>query len=364
MIRLLIVDDSALMRRHLTSIFESEGDFIIHTARNGREAVEENQAFKPDVVTLDVNMPEMDGLSALSMIMTERPVPVIMVSSITSKGALATFEALNLGAVDFIAKPGGTISLSVDDIKEQILQKVRGAARARVKKAIKKAAPISLKQVEQKAEQKPSPSVTSKATSSDRPLTISDKIVLIGVSTGGPRTLEEILPKLPATLDAALLIAQHMPASFTESLAARLNRTCRMHVEEISRLTALQKGGIYIGRGNSDLVISTRKDNIIAQSRPSNSQYLWHPSVEILGQSALKYCQPKNILGIILTGMGHDGSKSFATLKKNGATTIAEDESSCVVFGMPAELIENNGASHILPSNKIAAKIIDWVQRS
>lgn len=363
MIRLLIVDDSALMRRHLTSIFESEGDFIIHTARNGREAVEENQAFKPDVVTLDVNMPEMDGLSALSMIMTERPVPVIMVSSITSKGALATFEALNLGAVDFIAKPGGTISLSVDDIKEQILQKVRGAAKARVR-AVKKPAPTSLKRVEQKAEQQPSPAITSKASNSDKPLTTKDKIILIGVSTGGPRTLEEILPKLPATLNAALVIAQHMPASFTESLAARLNRTCRMHVEEISRLTSLQKGSIYIGRGNADLVLSTRKDNIIAQSRPSNTQYLWHPSVEILGQSALKACQPKKVLGIILTGMGHDGSKAFTDLKKSGATTIAEDEASCVVFGMPAELIENNGASHILPSTKIAAKIIEWVQRS
>lgn len=354
MLKLLIVDDSALMRRHLTQLFESEGDFIIRHARNGNEAVRENREFQPDVVTLDINMPEMDGISALSLIMAERPVPVIMVSSLTTKGALATFEALNLGAVDFVAKPDGTISLSVEDIARDIIGKVRTAARARLRTPTSRAN-TALAAPSTQTTQKPAKErITAQATG------VRDKVVLIGVSTGGPRTLEEILPALPATLKAPILIAQHMPASFTKSLASRLDRICRMQVTEVSRATPLESGTIYIGRGSADLTLVVRNNQLCAMSKPEDKEYLWHPSVELLGQSALRCCDPKSVQAIMLTGMGNDGSKAFTELHRRGASTIAESSDTAIVFGMPAELIERRGAGKVLPAQAIASQIVQF----
>ena len=181
MIKLLIVDDSALMRRQLVTLFQAEGDFEIHQARNGREAVEENRDFRPDVITLDINMPEMDGITALSLIMAERPVPVVMVSSLTEKGALATFEALNLGAVDYIAKPGGTISLSIGEIRNELISKVRSAARAKIKsKSTVRGLAQRLREDREKAAKQPRPVAIRRGVA-------SDGMVIVGVSTGGPR---------------------------------------------------------------------------------------------------------------------------------------------------------------------------------
>ncbi len=191
MIKLLIVDDSALMRRQLTMVFQAEGDFEISQARNGREALAGNREFKPDVVTLDINMPEMDGITALSHMMGERPVPVVMVSSLTEKGALATFEALNLGAVDFITKPGGTISLSIDEVKGELVAKVRAAARARLKG--RRSTTQGLAQRLREDREKP----VARPIAMRRGVA-GEGVVVIGVSTGGPRTLEDILPLLPA----------------------------------------------------------------------------------------------------------------------------------------------------------------------
>ena len=354
MIRLLIVDDSALMRRHLSQIFEETGKFIIRHARTGAEAVVENREFQPDVITLDVNMPEMDGLSALSLIMAERPVPVVMVSSLTSKGALATFEAMNLGAIDFIPKPDGTISLSVTDISEMLLQKVTTAVSARLRKSSLAAKTSAL------STPTSAPAPARRESVSDLNTSVNDKVVLIGVSTGGPRTLEEILPQLPANLNAPVLIAQHMPASFTQSLASRLDRVCRMSVTEVSRSTELHPGVIYIGRGDADITLMSRQNRLYAQIKPEDPQYRWHPSVELLGLSALRYCKPSNVMAILLTGMGHDGSDSFAELHRKGASTIAESEETAIVFGMPAELIEKKGAGKVLPAGHIATQIINW----
>ncbi|GAA6145971.1 chemotaxis-specific protein-glutamate methyltransferase CheB [Thalassolituus maritimus] len=358
MLKLLIVDDSALMRRHLTQLFESEGDFTICHARNGNEAVAMNREFKPDVVTLDINMPEMDGISALSLIMAERPVPVIMLSSLTQKGALATFEALNLGAVDFVAKPGGTISMSLDDVAADLIRKVRTVTKAKIRPSSTSSKSALAKSP---APARPTPRAPQSQSSAGKATGVKDKVVLIGVSTGGPRTLEDILPALPANLNAPIVIAQHMPASFTKSLASRLDRACPMRVEEVDKATALESGTIYIGRGNADITLTVRKSQLHAISKPEDKEYLWHPSVELLGKSALRCCDPKKVLAILLTGMGHDGSRAFTELHNHGASTIAESSETAIVFGMPAELIERRGAGKVLPAQAIANEIINFV---
>lgn len=352
MTKLLIVDDSALMRRQLSTLFETAGGFEIRLARNGREAIEENRSFMPDVVTLDINMPEMDGLTALSNMMMERPVPVVMLSSLTEKGALATFEALNLGAVDYVPKPGGTISLSLDQIAPALIEKVRVAARARIKGGARArertAAPAPVRI-------KPQPQLQPASAAQSR-----EGVVVIGVSTGGPRTLEGILPRLPAHFPWPVVVAQHMPGSFTLPFANRMNAMCALNVVEVSKPMPLARGTIYIGKGSADVQIVNRLGGRMVIPRPESPQHLWHPSVELLGQSALEHYAPANILAVMLTGMGHDGAQAFARIYQAGGKTIAESEESAVVFGMPAELIKRGGASATLHCDKIAEQIIAW----
>jgi two-component system chemotaxis response regulator CheB len=349
MVKLLIVDDSALMRRQLAALFTGEGDFEIQQARNGKEAIEANRDFKPDVVTLDINMPEMDGIAALAHMMAERPVAVVMVSSLTEQGALATFEALNLGAVDYVAKPGGTISLSIGEIKAELVRKVRGALRARVRGpgALRRAAP---------ARAKPAPSPRAAPAS-------GVGLVLIGVSTGGPRTLDDILPRLPADFPWPVMVAQHMPAAFTRPFADRLNETCALNVVETTQPLALAAGTVYIGKGGSDMVVVERAGQLTVLARPENRDFLWHPSVELMGRSALEHCEPSRLIGVMLTGMGNDGAEAFTEIRKRGGRTIAESQESAVVFGMPAELIERGGATMVLNATKIAAQLGVWAGR-
>ncbi|WP_370261808.1 chemotaxis-specific protein-glutamate methyltransferase CheB [Limnobacter sp.] len=352
MIKLLIVDDSALMRRQLAKLFESEGDFQISLARNGAEAVRENLEFEPDVLTLDINMPEMDGLTALAEIMASRPVPVVMVSSLTERGALATFEALALGAVDYLAKPDGTISLSLQEIGGELIRKVRQAARSKIKRA-----PSGARKFERPA---PAPKTASGRTPRQA---VGDGLVLVGVSTGGPRTLEDILPKLPADYPWPILVAQHMPATFTLPFANRMNDMCELRVVEASKPMMLEPGTVYIGKGGADMVVTSRSGQLGVMARPENNQFLWHPSVELLGRSALEHCPANKIIGVMLTGMGHDGADAFANIKKQGGRTIAESQESAVVFGMPCELIERAGATVVITADKVAAQLIAWSER-
>jgi two-component system chemotaxis response regulator CheB len=353
MIKLLIVDDSALMRRQLATLFQAEGDFVIQQARNGREAIELNREFQPDAITLDINMPDMDGLTALSYIMAERPVGVVMVSSLTEQGALATFEALNLGAVDYVAKPGGTISLSIDTIKADLIGKVRAAARARIKS---KGAGIQGLTQRMRDDRLKVASVQRKLVRAAS----GEGLVLIGVSTGGPRTLEEILPLLPAEFPWPILVAQHMPAAFTKSFADRLNQVCPLNVVEVSQPLAVEAGTVYIGKGGADMLLTNRVGKLMVIPKPENKQFLWHPSVELLGRSALEHVNPEYLTAVMLTGMGHDGADAFAEIKTMGGRTIAESEESAVVFGMPAELIKRNGATVTLSSDKVAAQLNRW----
>ena len=353
--KILIVDDSALMRRLLTKVFEQEGDFEIRSARDGEEAIKENLAFEPDVITLDINMPVMDGLTALSNIMTQRPVPVIMVSSLTEKGALATFEALNLGAVDYLAKPGGTISLSINDIRDELVGKVRSALRVRLKK--KEPSLISRLKT-QREEVKKQKFFIRKGISTD------ERIILIGVSTGGPKILEDILQMLPEDFPVPIVVAQHMPQAFTKPFADRLNTICNLNVVEVDRPMQIEAGHIYIGRGNADVIITRRIGKLTVISKPENPSFLWHPSVDLLGHSALEHCDASQLIAVLLTGMGYDGAEAFKTIMEKGGKTIAESEETAVVFGMPQVLIEKKGATVILPSYKIAEQLIKWVKGS
>lgn len=355
-LKLLIVDDSALMRRQLSLLFEAQGDFDIRTARNGREAVAENLAFRPDVITLDINMPELDGLSALAEIMTSRPVPVVMVSSLTEKGALATFEALALGAVDYVAKPGGTISLAMDQVSAELITKVRGASRSRVRAGASRSSATA------RAEPR-KPAAATNERKPTRGMTPADPcVVLVGVSTGGPGTLERILPHLPGDYPFPIVIAQHMPASFTGPFAQRMDRLCDLAVSELTRATPLEPGHVYVARGGADVALTSRLGKVTALVKPESAEHLWHPSAEILARSALDCVPPRQLIGVMLTGMGYDGADGFAEIRRRGGRTIAESEDTAVVFGMPKELIERQGATLVLPADKIAAQLVGWTQ--
>jgi two-component system chemotaxis response regulator CheB len=288
--------------------------------------------------------------------MAERPVPVVMVSSLTEKGALATFEALNLGAVDYVAKPGGTISLSIGEIKAELVRKVRAAAGARLGRrgVVARGIAHRLRAEQDKPVVRAVPSRRGEA---------ADGIVLIGVSTGGPRTLEEILPLLPADFPWPVLVAQHMPAAFTRPFAERLNGLCALTVVEAAHPMTLEPGTIYVGKGGADMVLGRRAGKLTVLARPESAEFLWHPSVELMGRSALEHYEPARILGVMLTGMGYDGADAFAEIRKRGGRTIAESEESAVVFGMPAELIERGGASLVLPAHKISAQLNLWAGR-
>lgn len=355
MTAVLIVDDSALMRKHLSSLFKEAG-MDVRTASNGADAVQEVLNNPPDVITLDVNMPQMDGLTALSQIMTARPTPVVMVSSLTAKGTMATLEALAMGAVDFIEKPGGTISLSLDAVARALVEKVSSAARARLAKPrpTAPAAPAVRRVVERPA---PPPAKSPQVVPG-----MPEGLILMGISTGGPKTLEEILPALPGDLRWPVLVVQHMPASFTGPLANRLNQKCQLEVKEAAQFDRVVRGCIYIAKGGTDLAVGIRNGTMVVINKPESPRYHWHPSVDGLVASALECMPAARLLGVQMTGMGNDGAETMADLKRRGGRTIAESEESSVVFGMPRELIERGGASIVLPSSAIAQKIVDWAR--
>jgi two-component system chemotaxis response regulator CheB len=351
-IRVLVVDDSALMRRYLRELLTETGEFEVSTARDGVDALAQLHAVNPDVITLDINMPEMDGLTCLARIMTERPKPVLMVSSLTTKGAEATYEALALGAVDFFAKPDGTISLSLRQSSEQIVALVRAAAGARVSNTRGLGARLRTE----------SARIASAVPKAAGTASLSMGLVLIGVSTGGPRVLEEILPKLPADYPWPVLVAQHMPGSFTGSFSRRLDSVCKLGVEELTNRSTLLPGRAYIGRGDADLIVIKRGGQLMGAAVPSDTARLWHPSVSRLVETALSCLEAPRLVGVMLTGMGNDGAEPMTRLHRLGGRTVAEDESTAVVFGMPGELIKAGGASVVLPSNRIAQQLIAWMK--
>jgi two-component system, chemotaxis family, protein-glutamate methylesterase/glutaminase len=362
-IKLLIADDSALMRKLLEGIFRAEADFEICVARNGAEALELVRSFDPQVVTLDIQMPDMDGLTCLSKIMIEAPRPVVMISSLTAEGAEVTLEAMDLGAVDFIAKPSGAVSLEIDRLRPLLVEKVRAAASARIRPTLRLRERIRHQfrgagVVTRPARPLRTPAAKTKAmTKADR----SEGLVLIGTSTGGPAALDIILPRLPADFPWPVMVAQHMPANFTGAFAKRLDRQCALEVVEVNRPMPLQAGTIYIGRGDADVVVAPRAGGPIAMPVPARRDYPWHPSVERMVASALEHYDAMSLVGVLMTGMGRDGADAMTQLHTQGGRTIAEAESTAVVWGMPGELVKNGGAEFVRPLDDIAGMIVELV---
>ena len=349
--KVLILDDSAFMRRYLMWIIEADSRLVVvDVARNGVEAVEKLQSLEPDVITLDINMPVMDGLTARSHIMTIRPTPVVMVSSLTQEGALATLEALELGAVDFIAKPSGTVSLDIELMADEITLKVRTAARAKLRRpSISRPRPAA-----QAPRRAPQPALASS----------EGRFVAIGVSTGGPQTLLEILPQLPANLPVPVAIVQHIPANFTASLAKRLDAGCALPVQEAVNNRPLLPGNIYIAPGGWHLTVrqSVLGRGPVAHLSQEPKDRQFRPSVGVLFDSVADEFGAGGI-GVLLTGMGDDGADGMVRIKRAGGVTIAESEETAIVYGMPREAVLRGGATFVVPNTQVADRIVDALRK-
>lgn len=363
MIRLLVVDDSPLMRRLIGGIFEAESDFIVEFARDGAEAIDKLHTFRPDVVTLDIHMPRMDGIACLNRIMIERPCPVVMVSQRTEEGAEETIEALELGAVDFIPKPEGAVSLEIDRLAPRLIEKVRGASAARIKPTLRLAERIRARRGVERAvpakHRPPSPRAPIASAIRDAK---GDGLVLVGTSTGGPQALDAVLTPLPANFPWPVLVAQHMPASFTGALARRLDKACALNVVEVASPTPVVPGTVLIARGDADMVLRRQRGTLVAAAAPSSEKYRWHPSVDRLVQSAMDTVGAERLIGVLMTGMGNDGAATMTEMKLRGGHTIAEAEESAVVWGMPGELVRAGGAEIVAPLERIAACLMEVLE--
>lgn len=338
-VKVLIVDDSALMRKLFTELFEKEG-FIVRVARNGEEALTKAVEFEPDCITLDINMPVMDGMTCLAMLKKLYTCPIIMVSSLTQKGATVTLEALALGASDFVLKTGGTVSRDISDLEIPLINKIHALTKTgKPQRPTTKAPPV----------------VKQKVVRSNK--NVPFEVVLVGVSTGGPKKLEHLVANLSPSFPAPVVISQHMPASFTNALAKRLDGLSPLSVVEVDSKMPMKPGTVYLAKGDADLAFSKVGKDVFARPVPSSPSFLWHPSIDRMVDSALTCYKPLSMLCVQLTGMGCDGVAAMSKAFKEGATTIAESEATSVVFGMPKELIEAGCASFVLDSPKVASKL-------
>jgi two-component system chemotaxis response regulator CheB len=360
--KVLIVDDSALIRRVLSEIL-SEAGFEVAIARDGVEALAKLSTFKPDVVTLDVQMPNMSGLDCLDQIMLQRPCPVVMVSSLTAAGAEETLTALELGAVDFVPKPDGVMSLAADELAPILVEKVRAAATARIGRAHRLVERLRARRTEITSPSRPPRPVRTAKTASAGTGDEPKGLVLVGSSTGGPAALETVLCDIPGDFPWPILVAQHMPATFTGSLASRLDGLCALSVSEVTRPTRLEAGVVYIARGGADMVVSRRVAGLVAMPAPADPKYRWHPSVDRLVASAMTQVAPQQLVSVLMTGMGDDGAREMSALHKAGGLTIAEAEETAVVWGMPGSLVRAGGADTVEPLENIASRLVSMVPR-
>lgn len=351
-IRVLIADDSALMRQMLKKILESDPEIqVIDIARNGEDAVIKARHLRPDVVTMDVNMPKMDGLTALQYIIEEKIAPVIVVSSLTQHGSITAFEALELGAFDYVPKPGGTVSSNIETVAMEIIRKVKAAYYASRRSIVLDRLaqkPKALKVTE-----------TQKLKTIPKAKEVDFHAVAIGISTGGPKTIYDVLPQLPKDINAAIFLVQHMPPNFTKSYADRLNEYCELKVIEAEEGMEVEPGVVYVGKGGYHLKLRKGSDvpKIWLSKFPN---HLFMPSVDIMMESVLEFFGEKTV-GVLMTGMGDDGANAMVKIKQAGGYCIAESEETAIVFGMPAEAIKKNAVHKVLPSYEIAKEIINIV---
>lgn len=348
-IKVLVIDDSALIRGVMKEIIDREKDMeCVGAAPDPLVAREMIKTFNPDVLTLDVEMPKMDGLEFLERLMRLRPMPVVMVSTLTEQGSNITFRALELGAVDFIAKPKMDIARGMEEYARDITDKIRAAAQSRVRKTT---AAASLVQ-ERFTADAILPSVAGRFSS-------TEKLIIIGASTGGTEAIKEVLTRLPADVPG-ILVTQHMPESFTRSFADRLNSLCKISVKEAEHNERILPGHAYIAPGHSHLLLKRSGANYMTELNQGPPVNRHRPSVDVLFRSAANVAGA-NALGIILTGMGKDGAQGLLEMRQAGSHTIAQDEASCVVFGMPREAIAAGGACEVLPLQNIARRTLEYL---
>jgi two-component system, chemotaxis family, protein-glutamate methylesterase/glutaminase len=382
-IKVVIVDDSAFMRKVIGDLLEGDPEIkVIGKGRNGKEAVQLVEKLQPDVVTLDIEMPVMNGLEALGAIMENHPVPVLMLSSLTKQGASETIRALEIGAVDFISKPSGSISLDIHKIGSDIIAKVKAASRVNISRL--RSSPESsnaLRLVHQGSMSAARSMVDKAKTKADVEMpTIrtyearkgsggfshekTGNLIAIGTSTGGPKALQVVLREIPGNFDGTIAVVQHMPPGFTRSLAQRLDSLCEIRVVEAEDNQVLEKGTAYIAPGNYHMEIKEKADGqlyvSLNQSEPRGGH---RPSVDTLFESVAKLKQPSKY-AVIMTGMGSDGTYGLRRLKETGVQSIiAEDESTCVVFGMPRAAIQSGVVDYIAPLYDIAKLLVRCLNR-
>ncbi len=348
-IRVVVVDDSALVRGLLTEIINREPDMeCIGAAADPLAAREMIRELNPDVITLDVEMPRMDGLEFLSRLMRLRPMPVVMVSTLTERGAEVTLKALELGALDFVSKPRLGIADGIRQLGDDITDKIRAASKAQIRRAPAAPAPGAPGSAA-------APAAPSAPASLGRLST--EKLIFVGASTGGTEATREFLTHLPADTPA-VLITQHMPPGFTSSYAARLNASSQMQVAEARDAERLLPGHVYLAPGGRHLSVERSGANYIARVIDGPPINRHKPSVEVLFESAARVVGP-NALGVMLTGMGADGAKAMRMMRDAGAWNVAQDEATCVVFGMPREAIAHGAVHEVLPLQQISTRLLE-----
>ncbi len=344
-IKVMVVDDSALMRQVLKKMIESApGLEFAGYARDGEDSIIKARELRPDVITMDINMPKMDGLTALQMIISEEICPVVMCSSLTERGAMATFEALELGAFDVVAKPGGTVSADLSAVAADLIAKLKAAAGAG-----------TLSRIRRGGSRRSSPPAAVPVPEAQ--IVGEFRAIAIGISTGRPSTLMEVLPLIPENINGAVFLTQHMPPAFTSTFAKRLDGACKLSVFEAEPGMIVQAGCCYVARGGFHLTVARKSDGQVVMRTPSIPQKLFMPSVDVMMESLLKV-YGADVIGVLMTGIGDDGADAMVNIRRAGGRTIAESEDTAVVFGMPREAIVRGGAEIVAPAWRVPAEIM------
>jgi two-component system chemotaxis response regulator CheB len=349
-IRVLVADDSALMRQTLKRIIGDSPDMeLVGLARDGEDAVAKARELRPDVISMDINMPKLDGITALQIVLQEKICPVVMVSSLTQRGTTTTFECLELGAFDFVGKPDGTVSSNMGVVADELISKLRAAAsRGIVSGRLRH-------QEQRKPYQAPSKSTFAGVH--------GRRAIAIGISTGGPATLQEVLPLIPKDIPASIFLVQHMPPAFIASFAKRLDDNCALKVVEARSGMAVEPSICYVAPGGMHLCLHRKPTGEVVIRTPTTPSTLFMPAVSVMMESVLKIYGADTI-GVLMTGIGDDGADQMVAIRQAGGHTIAESEQTAVVYGMPREAVERGGACVIGPSYEVSGEILKAIRRT